>query len=68
MTTTLFTQALQANHTWTPLGPQDGKYHVIRGSSWQHASISALRLTYRDYGRKARPDVGFRIARYASTP
>ena len=51
-----------------PLGPQDGKYHVIRGSSWQHASISALRLTYRDYGRKARPDVGFRIARYASTP
>jgi hypothetical protein len=29
------------------------------------SSISELRLTYRDYGKKARPDVGFRIVRYA---
>ncbi len=48
-----------------PMGPAKGQYHVIRGSSWMHASISELRLTYRDYGDKTRPDVGFRIARYA---
>jgi formylglycine-generating enzyme required for sulfatase activity len=27
--------------------------------------VSELRLSYRDYGAKARPDVGFRVARYA---
>ena len=48
-----------------PLGPEDGTHHVIRGSSWMDSSISELRLTYRDYGEKARPDLGFRIARYA---
>jgi formylglycine-generating enzyme required for sulfatase activity len=48
-----------------PLGPREGELHVIRGSSWQDASITELRLTYRDYGQDARPDVGFRIARYA---
>ena len=49
-----------------PRGPPDGEYHVIRGSSWRHASISALRLTYRDYGHQPRPDVGFRIAKYVA--
>jgi formylglycine-generating enzyme required for sulfatase activity len=48
-----------------PLGPADGKHHVIRGSSWRHASISELRLSYRDYSDQGRPDLGFRIARYA---
>jgi formylglycine-generating enzyme required for sulfatase activity len=48
-----------------PTGPAQGKYHVIRGSSWRHASISELRLSYRDYADEARPDVGFRVARYA---
>lgn len=48
-----------------PTGPSDGKHHVVRGSSWMHASISALRWTYRDYSEKPRPDLGFRIARYA---
>jgi len=47
-----------------PLGPKDGKHHVVRGSSWRQASISALRLSYRDYSSKARDDLGFRIARY----
>jgi hypothetical protein len=28
-----------------------------------HSSITELRWTYRDYGDKARADVGFRIAR-----
>jgi formylglycine-generating enzyme required for sulfatase activity len=51
--------------TRDPVGPEDGEFHVIRGSSWMDSSVSELRLTYRDYGNKPRPDVGFRIARYA---
>jgi formylglycine-generating enzyme required for sulfatase activity len=47
-----------------PLGPKEGKYHVIRGASWMHGSVTELRLSYRDYGADPRPDVGFRIARY----
>ena len=47
-----------------PVGPQEGTYHVIRGSSWKDSSISELRLSYRDYGQAGRDDVGFRIARY----
>jgi formylglycine-generating enzyme required for sulfatase activity len=49
-----------------PTGPATGKHHVIRGSSWMQASVSALRWTYRDYGSEPRPDVGFRCARYAT--
>jgi formylglycine-generating enzyme required for sulfatase activity len=49
-----------------PTGPAAGKQHVIRGSSWMQASISALRWTFRDYGTEPRPDVGFRCARYAT--
>jgi formylglycine-generating enzyme required for sulfatase activity len=48
-----------------PVGPDEGELYVIRGSSWMDASISELRLTYRDYGSDGRSDVGFRIARYA---
>jgi formylglycine-generating enzyme required for sulfatase activity len=48
-----------------PTGPAEGEYHVIRGASWRHASVTELRLSYRDYGKDARPDLGFRIARYA---
>lgn len=48
-----------------PLGPERGTTHVIRGSGWKHAGIVELRLSYRDYGDKARTDVGFRIARNA---
>ncbi|MGI9307766.1 MAG: PEGA domain-containing protein, partial [Gammaproteobacteria bacterium] len=47
-----------------PVGPVEGEYHVIRGSSWRHSSISELRLGYRDFGDKGRLDVGFRVARY----
>lgn len=46
-----------------PLGPDLGRSHVIRGSSWRHAGILELRFGYRDAGTDARPDVGFRIAR-----
>jgi len=48
-----------------PTGPKNGSLRVVRGSSWQHASISSLRLTYRDYSHTKRPDLGFRICRYA---
>lgn len=48
-----------------PLGPAEGKQHVIRGSSWRHSSITDLRLSARDFGEGARNDVGFRLARYA---
>jgi formylglycine-generating enzyme required for sulfatase activity len=48
-----------------PVGPAEGEYHVIRGASFLHGTVTELRLSFRDYGRDARPDVGFRIARYA---
>jgi len=48
-----------------PLGPTDGKQHVIRGASWKHSGVTDLRLSARDFGDGARNDVGFRIARYA---
>jgi formylglycine-generating enzyme required for sulfatase activity len=51
-----------------PLGPTVGTYHVIRGSSWAHGTITELRLSFRDYNNIARDDVGFRIARYLGTP
>jgi formylglycine-generating enzyme required for sulfatase activity len=47
-----------------PVGPEHGKHHVIRGSSWKHGSISTLRLAYRSYGDDKREDVGFRVCRY----
>jgi formylglycine-generating enzyme required for sulfatase activity len=47
-----------------PLGPSSGEFHVIRGASYLHGSVTQLRLTFRDYGKEARPDVGFRIARW----
>lgn len=47
-----------------PMGPSKGQFHVIRGSNYTTGRFSKLRWTYRDYGNKARPYVGFRIARY----
>jgi formylglycine-generating enzyme required for sulfatase activity len=47
-----------------PMGPKEGKHHVIKGSSWMQAGISELRLSYRDYSDTKRADLGFRIARY----
>ncbi|HEY5622541.1 MAG TPA: PEGA domain-containing protein [Gammaproteobacteria bacterium] len=45
------------------LGPEDGRFHVIRGSSWRSGIITELRLAYRNYSDASREDVGFRIAR-----
>jgi formylglycine-generating enzyme required for sulfatase activity len=47
-----------------PTGPKEGAFHVIRGSSFMDGTVTKLRLSYRDYGDGARPDVGFRVARY----
>jgi len=48
-----------------PTGPDRGTSHVVRGSSWRHADVTELRLSYRDFSSEARPDIGFRIARFA---
>jgi formylglycine-generating enzyme required for sulfatase activity len=47
-----------------PLGPDSGEHHVVRGSSWRQGNITELRLSYRDYSREPRADLGFRLARY----
>jgi formylglycine-generating enzyme required for sulfatase activity len=47
-----------------PLGPDDGKHHVVRGAGWKQAGISELRLSYRDYSSTKRSDLGFRVCRY----
>jgi len=46
-----------------PLGPEDGRFHVVRGSSWRSATITDLRLAYRNYSADGREDLGFRLAR-----
>ncbi|MCZ6890441.1 MAG: SUMF1/EgtB/PvdO family nonheme iron enzyme, partial [Gammaproteobacteria bacterium] len=48
-----------------PLGPREGDYHVIKGSSWMHGTVTDLRFSFRDYGTEGRPDLGFRIAKFA---
>ena len=47
-----------------PLGPEEGRYRTIKGSSWMHGSVVELRASYRDFGEQARNDLGFRVARY----
>lgn len=47
-----------------PLGAETGEAHTIRGSSWAQASITEMRLSYRDFGSEPRYDLGFRVARY----
>jgi formylglycine-generating enzyme required for sulfatase activity len=59
------TPSVEGQAVRDPVGPAEGEYHVIRGASWMHATVTELRLSHRDYGKDPRPDVGFRIARYA---
>ncbi len=60
-----FYQIPSKDPTTDPTGPSKGEYHVIKGSSWMHGTITDLRLSFRDYGIDGRKDLGFRIARYA---
>ena len=48
-----------------PVGPRAGENYVIRGASWLTGKVPELRVAARDSGVAARPDLGFRIARYA---
>ncbi len=48
-----------------PAGPKSGDNYVIRGAGWLTGKVPELRLAVRDSGSAARPDLGFRIARYA---
>lgn len=47
-----------------PLGPDEGRYRTIRGSSWSHGTMTELRASFRDFGDEPRNDIGFRLARY----
>lgn len=49
-----------------PTGPTKGEFRMIRGASWRHANITELRLSFRDYSKDPRDDIGFRIARYVN--
>jgi formylglycine-generating enzyme required for sulfatase activity len=46
-----------------PLGPTEGRLHIVRGASWRSATVTDLRLAARASGFEGRADVGFRIAR-----
>ena len=48
-----------------PVENASGPHRVVRGSSWRHAGITELRLTWRARVGEARDDLGFRIVRYA---
>jgi formylglycine-generating enzyme required for sulfatase activity len=48
-----------------PMGPKRGAQRVIRGSSWRHAGITELRMSYREFGTEGRADLGFRTVRNA---
>ncbi|MFP6807186.1 MAG: PEGA domain-containing protein [Pseudomonadales bacterium] len=63
-TTDFYSVELERDQLIDPSGPDTGDYYVIRGSNYANGRFSELRWTFRDYGRDARRDVGFRIARY----
>jgi formylglycine-generating enzyme required for sulfatase activity len=48
-----------------PVGPRAGDNYVVRGAGWLTGKIPELRAASRESGSAARPDLGFRIARYA---
>ena len=48
-----------------PLGPEDGTRHVIRGANWKSATVTELRLAWRDGADGDSTTIGFRVVRYA---
>ncbi len=51
-----------------PLGPEEGKLHVVRGANWKTATVADLRLAWRDTAEAPAATLGFRVARYADDP
>mgnify|MGYP006081978533 FL=1 len=47
-----------------PIGPLNGRSHVVRGSSWKTSSLSKLRYSYRDSLIDSNEETGFRVARW----
>lgn len=47
-----------------PLNSAAGKFHVIKGASWQDAGLSDIRIARRRYNDQPAADLGFRVARY----
>lgn len=47
-----------------PLGPSQAAQHVVRGASWSTAREDQLKAAWREASGTARPDLGFRLARY----
>ena len=46
------------------IGPNFGKTHVIKGSSYRSFNLSELGISYRDDSEKGQEDLGFRVARW----
>jgi formylglycine-generating enzyme required for sulfatase activity len=59
---------LNATPLTDPLGPAEGTLHAVRGANWKTATVSELRLAWRDAGQGTADTLGFRIARYADDP
>lgn len=48
-----------------PKGPVEGTRHVIRGANWRTATVTDLRLAWRDGADQPGQHIGFRVARNA---
>ena len=49
-----------------PTGPSTGDTWVVRGAGWLTGRTPDLRVAWRDVGSAGKPDLGFRLARYAA--
>ncbi len=55
-----------STHLTDPLGPDDGKFHTIRGSNWRTTAATELRFPWRESANGATDHIGFRVARYVA--
>jgi len=49
-----------------PLGPNDSKSHVYRGSNWRTVTVGELRFPWREGAIEPSDVIGFRVARYVA--